>query len=348
MHGSAALGGFVPASDLDVLVVTDGGFSWPALGAQLLAECGGPRTLELSVVAADAARRPSRPWPFVLHVNSEDERVDLDEGRGDPDLICHYAVTRAAGVAVSGPPPESAFGPVSRSARGLLPRGAAVVPDPRGSAVRGTQRVPCHGLCRQGSSPLQARWWPVVAPAVRRRGPRRSGVGCPGGGTLSWPFRTRGQILRRRSDSWALTLKRSESVRPRACRFQEYEPMPYRGVLSKGWLCSRPGRANIAAACISYSWFSVRWTSAQMGVLCCLRAHGPRHEQGIRHGPGNRQVVQRRKGFWFMAQDGGGRTFSFTPPPSSPTATSHWTIIRTSSSTSPRPGGPQAENVRVS
>ena len=115
VHGSAALGGFGPASDLDVLVVTDGGSNWPALGAQLLAECGGPRTLELSVVAADAARRPSRPWPFFLHVNSEDERVDLDEGRGDPDLICHYAVTRTAGVTVSGPPPESAFGPVSRS-----------------------------------------------------------------------------------------------------------------------------------------------------------------------------------------------------------------------------------------
>ncbi len=115
VHGSAALGGFGPASDLDVLVVTDGGSNWPALGAQLLAECGGPRTLELSVVAADAARRPSRPWPFFLHVNSEDERVDLDEGRGDPDLICHYAVTRTAGVTVSGPPPEAAFGPVSRS-----------------------------------------------------------------------------------------------------------------------------------------------------------------------------------------------------------------------------------------
>ena len=45
VHGSAALGGFGPASDLDVLVVTDGGSNWPALGAQLLAECGGPRTL---------------------------------------------------------------------------------------------------------------------------------------------------------------------------------------------------------------------------------------------------------------------------------------------------------------
>lgn len=113
-HGSAALGGFGPVSDLDVLVVADGDADWPALGAQLLADCGGPRALELSVVDASAAGCPAPPWPYLLHVNSGESRFGLGAGKGDPDLIAHYAVTRAAGVAVSGPPADSVFGPVPR------------------------------------------------------------------------------------------------------------------------------------------------------------------------------------------------------------------------------------------
>ncbi len=114
VHGSAALGGFGPSSDLDVLVVAEGDEDWPTLGSQLLADCGGPRSLELSVVEASAARQPSPPWPYHLHVNSGEARFGLGAGRGDPDLIAHYAVTRAAGVAVSGPPADSVFGRVSR------------------------------------------------------------------------------------------------------------------------------------------------------------------------------------------------------------------------------------------
>jgi hypothetical protein len=114
VHGSAALGGFGPSSDLDVLVVVNGGVDWPGLGAQLLAECGGPHALELSVVEASAALHPSPPWPYHLHVNSGESRCATGAGGGDPDLIAHYAVTRAAGVAISGPPAESVVGPVSR------------------------------------------------------------------------------------------------------------------------------------------------------------------------------------------------------------------------------------------
>jgi aminoglycoside adenylyltransferase-like protein/nucleotidyltransferase-like protein len=114
VHGSAALGGFGPASDLDVLVVADGEADWPGLGTQLLADCGGPRPLELSVVEASAARRPAPPWPYHLHVKSGESRFGLGAGRGDPDLIAHYAVARAAGVAVSGPQADSVFGTVPR------------------------------------------------------------------------------------------------------------------------------------------------------------------------------------------------------------------------------------------
>lgn len=115
VHGSAALGGFGPSSDLDALVVVDGDADWPGLGAQLLADCGAPRALELSVVEARAALHPSPPWPYHLHVNSGESRFGLGAGRGDPDLIAHYAVTRAAGIAIIGPPADSVFGPVSRS-----------------------------------------------------------------------------------------------------------------------------------------------------------------------------------------------------------------------------------------
>jgi streptomycin 3"-adenylyltransferase len=114
VHGSAVLGGFGPGSDLDVLVVAEGEADWPGLGSQLLAEGGHPRPLELSVVAASAALHPAPPWPYHLHVNSGELRFGLGAGRGDPDLIAHYVVTRAAGVAVIGPPPDAAFGPVSR------------------------------------------------------------------------------------------------------------------------------------------------------------------------------------------------------------------------------------------
>lgn len=114
VHGSAALGGYGPSSDLDVLVVADGDADWPGLGTQLLADCGGPRALELSVVEASAALHPSPPWPYHLHVNGAESRFGLGAGRGDPDLIAHYAVTRAAGVAISGPPPVHVFGPVPR------------------------------------------------------------------------------------------------------------------------------------------------------------------------------------------------------------------------------------------
>ena len=115
VHGSAALGGFGPASDLDVLVVTDGDADWRALGARLLEDCGHPQALELSVVDVSACAHPSPPWRYHLHVNSGESRFGVGAGRSDPDLIAHYAVTRAAGVAITGPPGEAVFGPVARS-----------------------------------------------------------------------------------------------------------------------------------------------------------------------------------------------------------------------------------------
>src|SRR4051812_13096144 len=56
--------------------------------------------------------------------------------------------------------------------------------------------------------------------------------------------------------------------------------------------------AQDAAACISYSWSSVRWTSAQVDVFSAAGGHSaPGTNKGNENGSGNRQVVQRRKGF---------------------------------------------------
>jgi len=112
VHGSAALGGFTAASDLDILVIGDGSDDPERLGRRLLATSQ-PFPLELSVVTAAAAAAPSAPWPYVVHVDGP-ERVVTDEGAGDPDLIAHFAVARHAGIAVVGPPARSVVGPVPR------------------------------------------------------------------------------------------------------------------------------------------------------------------------------------------------------------------------------------------
>ena len=143
VHGSAALGGFGPGSDLDILVVSDGEAVGPALGAELLAACGQPRALELSVVNAIACGAPSPPWPYLLHVNSAESRFGLGASRGDPDLIAHYAVARAAGVAVTGPPPTEVFGPVARETLiGYLRQ------ELRWGAEHGNQRYAVLNACR--------------------------------------------------------------------------------------------------------------------------------------------------------------------------------------------------------
>jgi hypothetical protein len=124
LHGSAALGGWVAErSDVDILfVVADeiGGQVARAAGDLLSrSSADGPgRGLECSVVTSSQAAHPAPPWPFVLHVGSLHARQVLLLGQqrtGDPDLLIHYAVCRAAGVSLAGPPPEETIGVVDRS-----------------------------------------------------------------------------------------------------------------------------------------------------------------------------------------------------------------------------------------
>jgi Domain of unknown function (DUF4111) len=125
LHGSAVLGGWQPASDVDMLFVVAGETSAGALAsiAGVLAAradraggCPG-RGLECSVVTAKAAAAPRAPWPYLLRVVAEPAGRRIQDGAdspGDADLIMHYAVCRAAGHALTGPAPCDVIGQVPR------------------------------------------------------------------------------------------------------------------------------------------------------------------------------------------------------------------------------------------
>jgi Domain of unknown function (DUF4111) len=128
LHGSAALGGWVPElSDIDLLFVmaragagaASADVALARAGEVLLgsaARCPGSG-LECSLVTAAAAGHPAPPWPFLLHVAAGPGGQELIDGRGragDEDLLMHYAVCRSAGVRLHGPPPPDCIGPVGR------------------------------------------------------------------------------------------------------------------------------------------------------------------------------------------------------------------------------------------
>lgn len=171
LHGSAALGGFGPTSDLDVLVVVED-LRTPSrdqIAQEILAVSEGGRDLELSVVRRRDAARPASPWPFVLHVNSGEHRWALGGQGGDPDLLAHYAVVRAAGVPLLGPDPSSVVGAVDRDA--LL---AYLVDELAWGVAEADQRYAVLNACRavvyaeQGellSKQAGGRWW------IARNGP---------------------------------------------------------------------------------------------------------------------------------------------------------------------------------
>ena len=125
VHGSAALGGWLAhVSDLDILVVTDGPATRGVLvpfGEEIsgLARSGPASGIELSVIDRELARDPRAPWNYLLHAAApcdprSSTRVVFDDGAGDPDLLMHIAVTRAAGVPVRGPDPADLFGDAAR------------------------------------------------------------------------------------------------------------------------------------------------------------------------------------------------------------------------------------------
>lgn len=124
LHGSAVLGGWTPdRSDVDILLVAGDdvdGSSLERVGLALACSaeaCPARKGLESSVVLAREAAAPQPPWSFLLHVTTEGGDAAIIRGAdspGDRDLLMHYAVCRAAGWAVHGPPARTQIGPVPR------------------------------------------------------------------------------------------------------------------------------------------------------------------------------------------------------------------------------------------
>lgn len=123
LHGSAALGGWNPErSDVDILfIVADdiGADAVTAIGELLLEQAGRApgRGLECSVVTSSQAARPCPPYSFSLHCGQDAGAQRLYRGSelpGDSDLLMHYAVCRAAGIVLFGPPPADCIGAVAR------------------------------------------------------------------------------------------------------------------------------------------------------------------------------------------------------------------------------------------
>lgn len=122
LHGSAVLGGFdLRRSDIDILVVCDSATTASERSAAA-AELSGRRLpcpasgLELSIVTLPVAQHPTARPAFELHVTTGPEDPKVIDGHhrgGDPDLVAHFAVCRAAGrVLGRGRPPADVFAPV--------------------------------------------------------------------------------------------------------------------------------------------------------------------------------------------------------------------------------------------
>ena len=154
LHGSAVLGGWMPGrSDVDMLFVTGNAVSGRAVEAvAAVLAASGPGCpgsgLECSVVTAGQAGSPHAPWPFLLHArpgpgDARQRVVRGDELPGDPDLLMHYAVCRAAGWPVYGPGPRELIGSVAR--RAIL---GYLAGELRWGAEHGTEAYAVLNACR--------------------------------------------------------------------------------------------------------------------------------------------------------------------------------------------------------
>lgn len=120
LHGSAVLGGFRWASsDLDVLALSRHALTDAAIAAvpKRLSTLEYPANgLELSLMTEAEAHALRTPSPrFQLHVATDgcDRSLRVVDGRqreGDPDLVLHIAVCRAAAVTLLGRPATEGLG----------------------------------------------------------------------------------------------------------------------------------------------------------------------------------------------------------------------------------------------
>lgn len=118
VHGSAALGGFLPGvSDLDVLVVVADSLDRRVREGvtRALQESHGSspgRGIEASVILDEVAQAGGHRIDFEVHVTTDPTDCKVVDGAGhpgDPDLILHMAVCRQSAIAMFGPEPSVVF-----------------------------------------------------------------------------------------------------------------------------------------------------------------------------------------------------------------------------------------------
>lgn len=123
LYGSAATGSYVGGqSDVDALVVVRDWLDPVRVRRLLDRVLAVPRSsavkgLDMWIVPADAARaaRPDPPFVAWLLTAIDSELVGGPEHPGDARLVLLFAMCRDHGVALSGPPPRSVFGPLERA-----------------------------------------------------------------------------------------------------------------------------------------------------------------------------------------------------------------------------------------
>ena len=126
VHGSAAMGGFVPArSDLDYLAIVTSPLDARERKAladaflQLHGTSGFGKGVEMSIVEARFAGAQFRyPTPYEFHMGSLEQirhhGRPHEREHVDPDLASHFTVTLARGVCVHGAETSDVFAPVDR------------------------------------------------------------------------------------------------------------------------------------------------------------------------------------------------------------------------------------------
>ena len=122
LHGSGAMGGWVAEfSDVDLLAVADrpltAGEKEAVVSALSSTALQAPGVgLEFSLVYNSSFELLTSKPPFELHITTGDDSKVVDGARhpGDSDLVMHYAVCRARGLAIFGPVPRMALPDVPR------------------------------------------------------------------------------------------------------------------------------------------------------------------------------------------------------------------------------------------
>lgn len=159
LFGSLACGGFDRASDVDVLVVTEGEISGPlfsslrAMHERVAASDSHWATqLEVSYIPRRALRRHDPSDATHPHIDRGDgERLHM--ARHDTDWVVQRHTLRERGVTLAGPPPDTLIDHVSpedlrRAMLDAMWWPAEILEDPARMSTRGYQSYMALTMCR--------------------------------------------------------------------------------------------------------------------------------------------------------------------------------------------------------